>query len=66
MVEQTPTTMVQFTPGKLPSNEYAFKNCIYVNPQDYAAFVAQNGNRQPVYVKVKHFVLKLDQIHGLG
>ena len=26
---------LEFLPGKLPGNQYAFKNMLYVNPQDF-------------------------------
>ena len=61
MVERTqmPINMVEFNPGKLPSNEYAFKNTIYVGQNDYRMFVEEAG-KEPVYVRVKNFVMKLD------
>ena len=61
MVESTsiPINMVEFSPGKLPSNDYAFTNKIYVSQSDYKAFVVANG-KEPVYVKIKNFVILLD------
>jgi len=29
----------EYTPGKLPSNEYAFKNALFVSPEDYKGFL---------------------------
>ena len=57
--------MVEFNPGKLPSNEYAFKNTIYIGQNDYRMFVEEIG-KEPVYVKVKNFVMLLDQLHSLA
>ena len=36
---------LEFLPGKLPGNLYAFKNMLYVNPQDFEYFLQANGNR---------------------
>jgi vesicle-fusing ATPase len=56
----------EFTPGKLPSNDYAFKNMLFVHPQDFKEFLAQNGNREPVYVEVKNHVLRLAPLDSIG
>lgn len=55
----------EFLPGKLPSNEYAFKNNLFVHPSAYKGFFAQNGNREPIYVEVKNFVLLLEKLETL-
>ena len=66
MVENsTPISLQQFEPGKLPGNQYAFTNMIYVSQQAYGQFVEESG-KEPVYVKVKNFVLRLSQLHTLG
>ena len=53
---------MKFAPGKIPSNEYAFYNNLYLNTVDYNKFLQQNGNRQPVFGKMKGFVLKLEAL----
>ena len=55
----------EFSPGKLPSNDYAFKNLLFVHPSAYKGFFAQNGNREPIYVEVKNFVLRLAPLDTL-
>ena len=37
MVSRSDT--IEFAPGKLPGNEYAFKNYLFLNPQDYQVFL---------------------------
>ena len=65
MVEPTSVSSIQFKPGKLPSNDFAFKNTIYVSPSDFKAFQAENG-KDEVFVKIKNFVMKLDALHTLA
>jgi len=57
---------LEFKPGKLPSNDYAFKNMLFVHPQDYNTFFEQNGRRDPVYVEVKNHVLRLAALDSIG
>ncbi len=45
-----------FKPGKLPSNEYAYRNAIFINPADYAKFSSSN---RTCFVLIKQFVLEL-------
>lgn len=47
---------VMLAPGKLPGNEYAFKNALFLNPADYAKF---SKSSRTCYVQVKQFVLTL-------
>lgn len=56
----------EFTPGKLPSNDYAFKNMLFVHPDAFKNFFSQNGNREPVFVEVKNFVLRLAPLDSIG
>ena len=44
------------TPGKLPGNEFAFKNAIFVNPQDYSKF---SKSQRRCFVTIKQFVFEL-------
>lgn len=55
----------EFLPGKLPGNQYAFQNCLFLNPADYSVYLQQNGSRKPVYVKVKTLVLRLEPLEGI-
>ena len=43
----------------MPNNSLAFKNLLYLNPEDFNYFFKLNGDRQPVYVKCKKMVLRL-------
>lgn len=43
-------------PGKLPGNEFAFKNAIFVNPQDYAKY---SKSARKCFVQIKQFVFEL-------
>jgi hypothetical protein len=47
---------VAFTPGKLPDNEYAFKNAIFINPLDYKNYARSSKKN---FVNVKNFILEL-------
>ena len=55
----------EFAPGKLPGNQYAFMNSMFLHPQDYNNFLRQNNNRKPVYVKAKGMVLRLEPLDGI-
>lgn len=56
----------EFLPGKLPSNDYAFKNMLFVHPSAFKVFQQQNGNRTPIFVEVKNFVLRLAPLDSIG
>jgi len=40
-------------------------NSMFLHPQDYNNFLRQNNNRQPVYVKAKGMVLRLEPLDGI-
>lgn len=44
------------TPGKLPGNEFAFKNAIFVNPEDYSKY---SKSTRKCFVQIKQFVFEL-------
>jgi len=50
----------------LPGNQYAFKNCLFLNPEDYQFFLQSNGNRKPVFVKAKGLVMRLESLDGIN
>jgi hypothetical protein len=52
-----------FTMGKLPDNEYAFKNAIFVNPVDFKNYSAHP--RSKTFVSVKDFVLELQPLDAI-
>ena len=54
-------------PGKLPSNDFAFNNILYLSRQDYATLRQASGLQahQSSYVKAKSMVLKVDQLAEL-
>ena len=54
------TNTLEFVPGKLPGNQYAFKNCLFLHPSDYQVYLEANGNREPVYVKAKTLVMRCE------
>ena len=39
---------------------------MFVNPVDYKQFYKENGSREPVYVEVKNFVLRLESLDAIG
>ena len=43
-------------PGKLPGNEFAFKNAIFVNPADYAKY---SKSARKCFVTINKFVFEL-------
>ena len=43
-------------PGKLPGNEFAFKNAIFVNPADYGKY---SKSSRKCFVQIKNFVFEL-------
>ena len=45
-----------YTPGKLPGNEYAYKNAIFLHPEDYQRYAKSKGRN---FVCVKNFILEL-------
>lgn len=50
-----------FKPGKLPSNEYAYHNAIFVNPADFDKLdLYRYSNRY--FVQIKQFVLELKRL----
>ena len=53
---------LELKPGKLPSNDYAFYNILYLSPREYAALRQASGLQahQSCYVKAKSMVLKVD------
>lgn len=58
--------IIDFLPGKLPSNEYAFKNMLFMNPEDFQYYLQHNGNRKPVFVKVKTMILRLEALDSIN
>jgi len=48
-----------FTPCTTPSNDHAFTNMIFVNPQDHAALQAQNKTGGSLFVEINKFVVKV-------
>jgi len=55
-----------FKPGKLPGNEYAFKNAIFINDQQYMNFKQASGNREPIYIDMNGFVLLLKPLQKMA
>jgi len=51
-----------FKPGKLPSNEFAYKNAVFLNPSDYQKF--SNSNRT-CFVQIKQFILELKPLSDI-
>ena len=50
---------MDFKIGQLQDLEHAVSNKVYLNPADYAQLLTQNGQREPVYVKIKNYVFTL-------
>ena len=42
----------KFSAANLPSNEYAFKNLVYFNPEVFKDFLKKNGDTEPVFVRI--------------
>ena len=57
---------LEFAPGKLPGNQYAFKNCMFLNPMDYNFYLEKNHNREPIYVKAKGMILRLESLDAIN
>jgi hypothetical protein len=51
-----------FKPGKLPNNEYAYRNAIFLNPADYARF---SSSKRICFVMIKAFVLELQPLQEI-
>jgi hypothetical protein len=62
----------KFVPVKLPSNEYAYKSLVYLNPNDYAFYKDQLSDKKgALFFNIKGFIVKsapLEDIppNGLG
>ena len=39
---------------------------MYLNPQDYQVFLNQNDRQEPIYVKAKTMILKLEPLEGIA
>ena len=50
-------TSKTFSQGKLPDNEYAFRNAVYLSPLDCENY--PQSKLGSTYVKIKNFVLQL-------
>jgi len=46
-----------YTPGKLPGNDYAYQNAIFLHPEDFQRY--QRSKTGKNFVQVKNFVLEL-------
>ena len=55
----------EFIPGKLPGNDYAFKNCLFLSTKDYGALLDTAGGRQPLFVKAKGLVLRVEPLNAM-
>ena len=64
MATSTPANLRpnEFVPGKLPGNSYAFKNNIYLSPQDYNEMLQMAGGRKPLFGRIKGLVLRIEPL----
>lgn len=56
--------MVSLRSAGLPSNDYAFKNMIYVSPSVFSILLTQSGlaKTEVLDVKIKQYIIKLGQL----
>jgi hypothetical protein len=48
-----------FTPCNTPSNDHAFTNMVFLNPQDHAVLQAQNKSGGSLFVELNRFIVKV-------
>lgn len=62
---QASNDLNEFIPGKLPGNDFAFMNSLFLHPRDFQYFKQQNDGQEPVFVKAKNFVMELESLSGI-
>ena len=55
----------EFVPGKLPGNDYAFKNCLFLANKDYSAMLNTAGGGKPLFVKAKGLIMRVEPLNAM-
>jgi hypothetical protein len=50
-----------FKVATLPSQEYVFFNCLYINPKDYTMMKEKTGSKGNIYVTVRNNIMQIKE-----